>query len=299
MFCPSCGEATPTEISRDSAIRHAPGKESDDAAYRIRLQRVLGEDYELRTLIGRGGFGAVYAVWDVKLEREVAVKALRHDLFPSPELLERFQREAKAVAKLRHPNVLPVHFVGEGEGIAFMVMPKVEGESLRAALDRERQLSEAESIRIASETAAALRAAHDAGLIHRDVKPENILLEGKERRALLMDFGIARTAEGTGTALTGTGMLIGTPLYMSPEQASGEREIDKRSDIYALGCVLYEMLAGDPPFTGSNTQAIIARHISECPPALEVVRPGLPDSLYGVLSRALAKTPADRLQSAD
>ena len=297
-YCPQCGIASPTEINQETGeVRTPRQQDADEAEYRERLQRALGEDYELRDLIGQGGFGVVYVAWDVKLERPVVVKALRHDLFATSQVLERFEREAKAVAKLPHPNILPVYFVGQAEGIAFMVMPKVEGESLRSHLDRERQLSVDEAVRIASEVTAALQVAHDAGIIHRDVKPENILLEGKERRVLLMDFGIAKAAESAEVALTGTGTLVGTPLYMSPEQASGERRIDHRSDIYSLGCVLYEMLAGDPPFTGSNTQAIIVRHISEAPPSLEVVRPGLSENMYQAVSKALAKVPADRFNS--
>lgn len=296
--CPACGEATPTGISRESSEVHsATRSDVNEAEYRQRLQRALGEGYELRELIGQGGFGAVYGVWDVKLEREVAVKALRHDLFPSPDLLERFQREAKAVAKLRHPNILPVYAVGEGAGIVFMVMPKVEGENLRAALDREHQLSVDDATRIATETAGALQAAHDAGIVHRDVKPENILLEGKERRVLLMDFGIAKATEKNGTALTGTGMLIGTPLYMSPEQASGEGEIDGRSDIYALGCVVYEMLAGQPPITGSSVQAIIARLLTERPPPLRNARETVSREMNAAVMKALSKAPADRFQA--
>jgi len=237
-------------------------------------------------------------VWDTKLQRDLAVKALRHDLFPSPDLLERFKREARAVAGLRHPNILPVHFVGEGEGIAFMVMPKVEGENLRTVLEREGQLSVDAAIRITAEVASALQVAHDAGIVHRDVKPENILLESTERHVLLMDFGIAKAAQGTGTAITATGMLVGTPLYMSPEQASGQREVDSRSDIYALGCVIYEMLAGDPPFTGTNTNAIISRHIADTPPPLEVVRTGLPEQIIAAVTKALAKVPGDRFAKA-
>ena len=295
-FCAVCGEATPTAVSHGTGSPSTQA-EIEEAEYRERLHRALGDGYELGELIGRGGFGAVYAAQDTKLEREVAVKALRHDLFATPQLLERFGREAKAVAKLRHPNVLPIYFIGEGAGIVFMVMPRIQGESLRTRLDREHQLSIDESVRLASEAAVALQAAHDANIIHRDVKPENILLEGDERRALLMDFGIAKAAEDTDAQLTGTGMLVGTPRYMSPEQASGD-QIDHRSDIYSLGCVLHEMLAGDPPFTGANAQAVIARHIAEPPPSLEVVRPGVPPDIAQVVFRALAKTPADRFDSA-
>ena len=294
-YCPACGVATPTEISAQTGeVRSGLTLDANEAEYLERLQRALGENYELRQLIGRGGIGAVYAAWDVKLEREVAVKALRHDLFRTPALVERFEREARAVAKLRHPNILPIYTVGEGEGITFMVMPKIAGESLRAHLDREGQLSVDEAVRIASEAASGLQAAHDAGIVHRDIKPGNFLLEGKERRVLLMDFGIAKVAEGAEVGLTGTGTIVGTPLYMSPEQASGERRINHRSDIYSLGCVLYEMLAGDPPFAGSNMQAIIARHIGENPPSLSVVRPDLPSDLRRWVEKALAKVPADR-----
>ena len=234
---------------------HIETTDAGEREYRGRLQRALGSGYQLRELIGRGGFGSVYAAWDVKLEREVAVKALRHDLFPTSALLERFERKAKAVAKLRHPNVLPIHFVGEGEGVTYMVMPKIEGESLRAKLTREGQLSAEEAKRIAIEAAGALQAAHDAGIIHRDVKPENILLEGELQTVQLMDFGIAKMVEGVGSGLTATGAAVGTPFYMSPEQAGGDRRIDHRSDIYSLGCVLYEMLAGEPAFTGPSPQA--------------------------------------------
>ena len=161
-----------------------------EAEYFARLSRVLGGDFELQNLIGRGGFGVVYRALDRRLDRPVAVKALRHDLFPTPELLQRFNREARAVAKLRHPNILPVYAVGEGEGIAYMVMPLVEGESLESYLKREGKLSTADAVRITSESAEALEAAHKHGLVHRDVKPANIMLEGDGRRALLMDCGI-------------------------------------------------------------------------------------------------------------
>jgi hypothetical protein len=250
-------------------------------------------------MIGQGGFGAVYAVWDAKLQREVAVKALRHDLMPSPSLLGRFQQEARAVARLRHPNILPVHFVGEGEGIAFMVMPKVEGENVRTALDQEGQLSVDEALRITSEAARGLQIAHDAGIIHRDVKPENILLEGTDRRVLLMDFGIAKATAGAGTAITATGMLVGTPLYMSPEQASGDRDVDHRSDIYALGCVLYEMLSGDPPHLGTTAQAIMAKALMEKPTRLSLLRDTVPAHVEEAVDIALAKAPSDRFQSAN
>ena len=254
-YCHLCGAATPTEIGGEtSEIQEVELTDFAEVEYRARLQHALGEDYELRDVIGRGGFGTVYAAWDVKLEREVAVKAIRHDLFATPALLARFEREAKVVAKLRHPNILPIYTVGQGEGIAFMVMPKVDGESLRDVLNRDDTLPVAEAIRILLGAADALGAAHEAGVIHRDVKPENIMLEGRNRRVLLMDFGIAKPADGSPMQLTATGVVVGTPHYMSPEQATGERNVDHRSDVFSLGVVGYQMLTGRRPFDGEECQ---------------------------------------------
>jgi tRNA A-37 threonylcarbamoyl transferase component Bud32 len=271
--------------------------DADEADYRGRLQHALGGDYELRELIGRGGFGAVYAAWDRRLERELAVKALRHDLFPTRLVLERFQREAKAVAKLRHPNILPVYSVGEGEGLAFMIMPLIRGESLSMVLKSRGKLPPEEAIRIATEVARALDVAHRLGIIHRDVKPENILLDGDERHALLADFGIAKAMESD-DQITHTGMIVGSPQYMSPEHAAGERDLDARSDIYSLGAVTYEMLAGRRPYEAANFQQLIAQQYTTEPPQLARLVPELSPAVCDTVMRSLARERADRWTSA-
>ena len=267
-----------------------------EVEYRKRLQTALGADYELRDLIGRGGFGVVYAAWDRKLERDVAVKALRHDLFPTRLVLERFQREAKSVAKLRHPNILPVYTVGEGDGLAFMVMPYIRGESLASRLRRGR-VGIDEAIRITIEIARALDAAHRLGIIHRDVKPENILLEGDEQVALLADFGVAKVAEADGS-ITGTGIAVGSPQYMSPEQGSADKTLDARSDVYSLGAVAYEMLAGRRTFEAESFQRLIVLQFTSEPPSLRETAPGIPQPIADAVMRALAREPAGRWQSA-
>ena len=266
--------------------------------YRAQLQRALGTAYELREEVGKGGFGTVYEAWDVRLKRKVAVKVLRGDLGISPDLMERFQREAEAVAKLRHPNILPIYMIGEGEGLAYFIMPLIEGETLRAVLDRESDLPGNEARRIATEAASALNAAHDAGLVHRDIKPDNIMLEGKERRVLIMDFGIAKALGSTESTLTGTGMIVGTPHYMSPEQASGEGTIDHRSDIYSLGVVAYRLFAGEALFEGASAQSLIVKHIAHDPTDLRKKRPQLPRAVSDAVMRCLKKDPAERWDSA-
>jgi serine/threonine-protein kinase len=209
---------------------------------------------------------------------------------------ERFLREIEIAAKLSHPNILPVHDSGANQGVLYYVMPLVEGESLPARLKREKQLPVAEALRLTREVAEALAYAHKRGIVHRDIKPANILIS--EGHALVADFGIARAAGAEGNALTATGLAIGTPQYMSPEQASGEPNLDGRSDIYALGCVLYEMLAGEPPFTGPTAQAIITRSITEDPRPLTRARAGVAPAIDTAVMRALAKSPADRYTNA-
>jgi tRNA A-37 threonylcarbamoyl transferase component Bud32/tetratricopeptide (TPR) repeat protein len=260
------------------------------------LQGALAGRYTIERLLGRGGMATVYLARDLKHQRPVAIKVLRPEL---SDLLwrERFQREIEIAASLQHPHILPLHEFGTADRLLFYVMPYVEGESLRDRLDREKQLPLDEALQIAREIADALSYAHGHGVVHRDIKPENILLSGGH--ALVADFGIARaiTAAG-GEELTQSGIAVGTPAYMSPEQASGRDRIDGRSDLYALGCVVYEMLAGEPPFTGSTAQAIIARHMQERPPSLRVVRPTVSLAVQRVIERALAKVPADRYPTA-
>jgi serine/threonine protein kinase/tetratricopeptide (TPR) repeat protein len=238
----------------------------------------------------------VYLCIDTKFDRRVAIKLLHPDLAAAVGA-DRFHREIKIATGLTHPNILPAHDSGEAEGSLFYVMPFVDGESVRTKMDRERQLPVQDAVRITCEIASALQYAHSHGIVHRDIKPENILLEAEH--AVLADFGIARafTSVGDVEALTRTGMSLGTPGYMSPEQALGEKNIDGRSDQYSLACVTYEMLTGQPPFVASTMQALVAKHLGEPVPLISTVRPSVPDELEDVILRALEKVPADRFQS--
>ena len=256
----------------------------------------MSDRYRLERELGQGGMATVYLAQDLKHDRKVAVKVLR------PELAavigaERFLSEIKTTANLQHPHILPLFDSGEADGFLFYVMPYVEGETVRDRMNREKQLPVADAVRIASEVAAALDYAHRHNVIHRDIKPENILLH--DGSALVADFGIALAAsKAGGTRMTETGMSLGTPHYMSPEQAMGEREITARSDVYALGCVLYEMLTGDPPFTGSTAQAIVARVVTETPRPMVAQRHTIPPQVEAAVLTALEKLPADRFATA-
>jgi eukaryotic-like serine/threonine-protein kinase len=262
----------------------------------VDLQTLFGGQYRLEGEIGRGGMATVYLAVDERLDRRVAIKVLHPDLAAAVGA-ERFRREIEIAKKLTHPGILSLYDWGESAGKLYYVMPFVEGESLRARLDREGQLPIDEAIRLASEVADALHYAHKSGILHRDIKPENILLE--EGHALLADFGIARVvgASAEGPALTQTGMSIGTPTYMSPEQALADKAVDARTDQYALACVLYEMLAGVPPFTGGSMQTLIMRHTMEQVPSLRIMRQTVPEDLEAVIMRSLAKSPADRFST--
>ena len=261
-----------------------------------RLQEALADRYRIEREIGAGGMATVYLAHDHRHGRKVALKLMR------PELsavigAERFLAEIKLTANLQHPHILPLFDSGEVNGSLFYVMPFIEGESLRDRLSREKQLPVADAVRIAGEVASALDYAHRHGVIHRDIKPENILLH--DGRALIADFGIALAAsKASGTRMTETGMSLGTPHYMSPEQAMGEREITARSDVYALGAMLYEMLTGDPPFTGSTAQAIVARVLTEAPRPMLPQRHTIPPHVEAAVVTALEKLPADRFASA-
>ena len=229
------------------------------------LQTALAERYRIERELGRGGMATVYLAEDLKHGRRVALKVLRPELSPALGA-ERFQREIETASRLQHPHILTLHDSGEAAGLLYYAMPYVEGESLRSRLTREVQLDAAVAVGIARDVADALACAHAAGVLHRDIKPENILLTGGH--AVVADFGIARALDAVGAdRLTETGLALGTPHYMSPEQAAGARVLDARSDMYALGCVVYEMLAGEPPFSGPTAQAIMARHaIDPVPP---------------------------------
>ncbi len=268
-----------------------------DPEFCHRLANALEGDFEVGELVGTGGFAEVYAARDMHLERDVAIKTLRSDLHASPKIRERFLREARTVAQLRHPNVLPVYAVGERDGIGYFVMPLVDGESLQDYLERTGPVPVDEARRLIMEIGDALGHAHSKGLVHRDVKPDNVMLEGPERRALVMDFGIAKAVEVHEPKLTGTGMVVGTPLYMSPEQACGD-PVDHRSDIYSLGVIAFELLAARPPFVSGSVQAVIAMHVMQDPPALSKLRPDCPPDLSAAVHRCLEKTADRRFESA-
>src|SRR6184192_394924 len=254
-----------------------------------RLARALAGRYTLVRELGQGGMATVYLATDVKLGRRVAIKVLppttRHYLGSG-----RFQREVLFAAQLSHPHIVPLFEADEADGLLFYVMEYVEGESLHDRLERDGPLAVEEAIRITAEVGDALEYAHETGVIHRDIKPGNILLS--RGHAMVSDFGIAKVLAEGGPPRTG--ITVGTAEYMSPEQASGEKRIDARSDVYGLAAVLYEMLAGEPPFTGPSAQAIVARVLSEFPRPIHTIRPNLPAHIDRALTAGLAKLPADR-----
>ena len=261
-----------------------------------RLTAAFADRYRIDRELGAGGMATVYLAEDLKHNRMVAVKVLKPELAVAIGA-ERFLAEIKTTANLQHPHILALHDSGEVNGTVFYVMPYVEGESLRDRLDREKQLPIDDALRIASEVADALQYAHERGVIHRDIKPENILIHGGH--AVVADFGIALAASKTGGArMTETGMSLGTPMYMSPEQAMGAREVDARTDVYSLGCVLYEMLAGEPPFVGPTAQSIVAKVITESPKSLTAQRRTVPPHVDATVQRSLEKLAADRFASA-
>ena len=261
-----------------------------------RLNTALDGRYRIIRHLGEGGMATVYLCEDLKHDRQVALKLLK------PELAavlgaERFVQEIKTTAALQHPHILGLLDSGAAEGLLYYVMPYVRGETLRARLARETQLPVADAIAIATAVADALADAHAAGIVHRDIKPENILLQQSANgtHPLVADFGIALAVQQAGGArMTQTGLSLGTPQYMAPEQAMGDKVIDARADIYALGAVLYEMLAGEPPYTGANAQAIVAKLLTEAPRALTVLRPAVPEHVDAAVLMALEKLPADR-----
>jgi serine/threonine-protein kinase len=267
-----------------------------------RLSQALGTSFTLEGEIGRGGMGVVYNARDERLKRKVAVKVLPPELAFREEIRIRFLREAETAARLSHPHIVPIYGVGEGpEGLVYFVMAYVDGESLGARLKRRGRLPPEEARRILMETADALGAGHALGIVHRDVKPDNILLEGSRGRTVLTDFGIAKaltSSTGPGT-LTATGVAIGTPHYMSPEQAAGDREIDGRSDIYSLGVVGYQMLTGELPFSAPTVPGLLLKQITEQAPYLKDKAPTCPDDLASCVMRSLEKEPEARWPTAD
>ena len=260
------------------------------------MQAAFADRYTIERELGRGGMATVYLAQDLKHHRAVAIKVLK------PELATalgpgRFLREIETTAHLNHPHILTLHDSGDAAGFVYYVMPFVEGETLRHRLDRVRQLSIDEALKVAREVADALGYAHSHDVVHRDIKPDNILLASEH--AVVSDFGIARAIRvAGGDKLTATGIAVGTPTYMSPEQAAGDKEIDGRSDLYSLGCVLYEMLAGEPPFSGLTAQAVMARHALDPMPPLRTVRQSVSENIERIVRKLLEKVPADRFRSA-
>ncbi len=261
-----------------------------------RFQTLLEGQYALERELGRGGMATVYLARDLRHDRQVAIKLLQPEL-TTAVTAERFLREIQITAKLQHPHILTLIDSGARDGLAYYVMPHVEGESLRDRLLWDKQLTVDRAVQIAREVASALAYAHERGVIHRDIKPENILISAGH--AMVADFGIARAMRETGQhAITAVGLPLGTPAYMSPEQAAGRDDIDRRSDLYSLGCVLFEMLAGRPPFVGQSISKVIQAHLHEAPPSVCAHCSGAPTELEQVLRKALAKDPAERFQTA-
>jgi serine/threonine protein kinase/Flp pilus assembly protein TadD len=256
------------------------------------IEKALAGRYDIRRELGRGGMATVYLAQDVKHDREVALKVLHQELSSSlgPD---RFLREIKVAARLNHPHILPLHDSGEAAGYLYYVMPYVEGESLRARLNRAGKLPLDEALYLARGIAGALDYAHRQRVVHRDIKPENIMLH--EGEAMVMDFGIAKAVSvASGDTLTQMGMMVGTPAYVSPEQAAGETDIDGRSDQYSLACMLYEILSGRKAFEGATTQAVLSKRFSDPVPSLRKVEPGIPDEIDEAVTKALSKEPRER-----
>jgi protein kinase-like protein len=279
-FCARCGTAVPAE----------PAAAGDTV--RAALEAKLQAQYRIVRLLGRGGMGAVYLARDLALDREVAIKVVKTDS-SAREIHDRLRREARTAAKLSHPNIVPLHAFGDVEGMPYFVMGYVRGESLAARLRRDGKLPEEEARRIAADLAEALDHAHRQGVVHRDVKPDNVLLDDESGRALLTDFGVAK-ALGRSETLTPVGSVVGTPSYMSPEQAAGRADIDGRTDIYSLGVMAYAMLTGRLPFEGKTAADVLTKHLTQEPPPLRSLAPTLPDSTALAVERCLAKDPARR-----
>jgi hypothetical protein len=282
-FCAQCGAAAASVAAEGDPIRAA-------------LETQLRGQYRVIRLLGRGGMGAVYLAKDLTLEREVAVKVVRtasHD----HETYDRFRREAKTAARLSHPNIVPLHSFGEVEGMPYFVMGYVRGESLAARLQRDGKMSEEEGLRLVAEIADALDHAHRQGVVHRDIKPDNVLIEDESGRAMLTDFGVAK-ALGRGETMTLSGGVLGTPQYMSPEQAAGQGDLDGRSDIYSLGVMAYAILSGRLPFEGTTAADVLTRHLTQEPPSLRSLNANLSHSTAQAVERCLAKDPSRRWQDA-
>src|SRR3982750_3228027 len=274
--------------------------ESSAKPLATRLGEALGTAYTIEGEIGRGGMGVVYRARDERLQRRVAIKVLPPELAFQQDIRERFTREAQTAARLSHPHIVPIHTVGEGQGLGYFVMGYVDGESVAARIRRRGRLPVEEVRRIMRETADALSAAHALSVLHRDIKPDNSLLEGTRGRVMVTVCGIAKAlSAGSGATLTGVGVAIGAPAFMSPEQAAGERDIDGRSDLYSLGVVAYQMLSGELPFSAPSVAGILMKQITQPAPDLRRKRPDIPEDLALAVARCLEKDPSNRWPTAD
>ncbi|MBK5257486.1 MAG: protein kinase [Vicinamibacteria bacterium] len=283
-FCPGCGGPVRADTGALDALRE-------------RLQAAVDDSFQIERLLGRGGMGSVYLAREPALDRLVAIKVLPPDRAQSSDLRERFRREARTAAQLSHPNIVPLLTFGENDGLMYFVMGYVEGEALSAAVRREGRLKSAEAVRVLSELAEALAYAHGRQVVHRDVKPENILLEVPNGVVRLTDFGVARGVSAA-SSLTAEGAVIGTPHYMSPEQAAGRSDVDPRSDIYSMGALAFTLFTGRPPFDGRSVTEILRQHLTRDVPRLRDQVPELPAALDDAVRRCLAKEPSARWSSA-
>ena len=273
----------------------ASAEAGDDPEFRARLVEALGAHYRLGEIIGEGGFGRVYAGEDVRLGRKVAIKVIRPGLAGAREFTERFRREGMALAKFRHPGIIPIFDIRETAGLIYYVMPLIEGKTLRAYLDKRGALAPKEAHRILLDLCDCLSATHRAGIVHRDIKPDNVILEGMLGSVLLMDFGIAKAIHDETSSISG--VMVGTPTYMSPEQASGDEMLDARSDIYSLGALAYHLLVGRPPFSGSSVHSVIAAHVADRVHPIRAINPSIPKVFADAVEKCLAKEPEQRFQS--
>ena len=294
-FCWVCGTPTPTGMTAAGTSTTRSSLESVESVIdtKRRLSKALGSNFRVDDLVGRGGFAEVFAVHDLRLKRDLALKVLSPELVVNQAMLTRFRREAEAVAALRHPGIVPIYDIGESGGIAYIMMPLIKGVTLRQKLEQEGRLPIRQARKIIRDVAEALRVAHEAGLVHRDIKPENVMLDGPREQVLVMDFGIAKAVDPDATGVTTAGLIVGTPHYMSPEQASGEM-VDARSDQYSLAVMGYRMVTGTHPFEAETTRALLYKQVFETPPPAAERAPDVPLDLSDALQRGMAKEPAHR-----
>jgi len=292
-----CGSATPTIYSgQTQTVGQASGRGDET---RELLQRVLGTGFKVEAVLGSGSFGTVFRARDIRLQRDIAIKTLRREYLVSAEFVRRFEQEARALAALRHPNIIEIYDIGVSDDLVYLVMPLVKGETLTSYLRNHPELALADASWLVHGIAAGLGAAHRAGFVHRDIKPDNVMIEGDDHRPLLMDFGIAKAFRSGSVSETRAGTILGTPLYMSPEQAMADPQIDHRSDIYSLGVLAYEVFTGALPFQGETGQDLIHQHVLVPPPDPRKTKPDLPVPISQAILRALAKKPAERFQSVE